>query len=179
MGWSREKYIAALRFAALAHGDQKLPDGDIPYLFHLGLVSMEVIAALEHEQGMDGDLAVSCAILHDTIEDAAVSHDELRDEFGHAVADGVMALTKNKALGKKDAMADSIRRIKLQPQEVWMVKLADRITNLQPPPKKWGRDRIIEYHAEALLIYESLKSGSSFLADRLKMKIDEYRKYCS
>jgi len=55
-----------------------------------------------------------------------------------------------------------------------MVKLADRITNLQPPPEHWD-DRMIERYREgAELIYRELGSASAYLRDRLRVKIDKY-----
>ena len=56
-----------------------------------------------------------------------------------------------------------------------MVKLADRITNLQPPPGHWENDRKKKYLKQAELIYEELKDGSLYLADRLKVKITKYQ----
>ena len=58
--------------------------------------------------------------------------------------------------------------------EVWAVKLADRITNLQPPPPHWDNDRKIRYREEAGLILSELKDGNEFLAKRLEEKIEEY-----
>ena len=68
--WDRESYIKACRFAAQAHRGQLIPGSDLPYLMHLNLVSMEILAALSTESGHNGDLAIQCALLHDTIEDA-------------------------------------------------------------------------------------------------------------
>jgi hypothetical protein len=39
----------------------------------------------------------------------------------------VRALTKDASLPTNEAMADSLRRVRLQPPEVWAVKLSDRI----------------------------------------------------
>ena len=75
--WSQEKYIKALKFAAEAHNGQTVPGSDLPYIVHVTMVAMEVIAALAHEDGMDGDLVVQCALLHDAIEDAGISRDDL------------------------------------------------------------------------------------------------------
>jgi len=180
--WSQEKYIKAYRFAAEAHKGQLVPGTDLPYIMHLSLVSMEIMAALSVENDLDGDLAIQCALLHDTIEDPGIKYDKLRDEFGIRVADGVHALTKDESIGsdlskqerKKLQMTDSLERIKKQPKEVWMVKLADRITNLQPPPLDWDQEKISNYKQEAKLIYDNLKDASKFLADRLKEKIDNY-----
>jgi (p)ppGpp synthase/HD superfamily hydrolase len=55
-----------------------------------------------------------------------------------------------------------------------MVKLADRISNLQPPPRHWSKDRIRDYHREAQVIHDALKDASAFLAGRLRLKIKEY-----
>ena len=58
-----------------------------------------------------------------------------------------------------------------------MVKMADRITNLQPPPPHWNKEKIREYRKEALLIYENLREGSFLLAERLKLMIDNYERF--
>ena len=157
--WSQEAYIAALRFAAERHKGQKVPDTDWSYLAHLSMVSMEVMAALNHEPDMDGDLAVQAAILHDTIEDTDTNYEELSSEFGQSVADGVLSLTKDTTMEKPDQMQDSLKRIKLQPKEIWMVKMADRIINLQPPPSYWTQDKKKKYLKEAQLILTELGPG--------------------
>lgn len=176
--WSQEKYQRAAVFAASAHEGQKVPGTNYTYFVHLSNVAMEVIAALcEDSNGIDCNLAVECALLHDTIEDAGIPYETLAAEFGNAVADGVLALTKDIGLEKSKRMEDCLRRILLLPKEIGMVKLADRITNLQKPPAHWTRLKISEYLREAEMIYERLKSCSDYLAIRLKNKIGEYEKY--
>jgi (p)ppGpp synthase/HD superfamily hydrolase len=175
--WSQEYYIKAYKFAATAHHGQLVPGTDFPYLMHLSFVSMEVIAALNIERGRDGNLAVQCALLHDVIEDTAVSYQSVATEFGGAVAGGVLALSKDKKLAKHQQMADSLRRIRQQPPEIWMVKLADRITNLQPPPSYWTTDKIRQYQAEAVEILGALGEASDLLSSRLREKINAYNMY--
>lgn len=180
MPWSPDKYTHALHFAAHAHHGQKVPGSDMPYLAHVCNVAMEVMTAIASAD--DGvaypDLAVQCALLHDVIEDAGVSYENVEALFGAAVADGVAALSKEEGLGSKsERMADSLRRIKTQPREIWMVKLADRITNLQPPPHYWKEPKIRDYHAEAVSIHEALGSAHEALAQRLSFKIEEYKQY--
>jgi (p)ppGpp synthase/HD superfamily hydrolase len=154
--WSQDTYIKAYKFAALAHHGQKVPSTEIPYIQHLSFVSMEIIAALNVEKERDGNLAIQCAILHDTIEDTSVTFEQTESEFGEDVANGVLALTKNDSLPKEVRMSDSLQRILEQPPEIWMVKLADRITNLQPPPQYWTQEKIIRYRKEAIVIHEAL-----------------------
>jgi guanosine-3',5'-bis(diphosphate) 3'-pyrophosphohydrolase len=173
--WSQENYIKAYKFAAKAHQGQKIPGSEIPYIMHLSFVSMEVIAAISVEKEHDGDLAIQCAILHDTIEDTDTSFEEIKTEFGELVANGVLALTKNISLEKHLQMSDSLCRIKEQPPEIWMVKLADRISNLQAPPHYWTQEKIIRYREEGIEIYQALQDASPFLASRLASKIEDYK----
>jgi (p)ppGpp synthase/HD superfamily hydrolase len=175
--WSQDTYIETYRFAANAHRGQLVPGTDLPYAMHFTLVSMEVIAALRYESGRDESLAVQCALLHDVLEDTDTTHCQLIEQFGAAVAAGVLALTKDSKLDKSTQMADSLRRIRQQPPEVWMVKLADRITNLQPPPSFWTKDWIAAYRAEAVEILAVLGEASVVLSSRLREKIDGYGTY--
>lgn len=179
--WDQDCYAKAWRFAAICHQGQSyggIVEGEqINYLVHLGNVAMEVMWALQHEQEgqVDGNLALQCALLHDCLEDTSASHAQLVQQFGFAVADGVQALTKDSRLpDKAEKMADSLRRIQLQPREVGMVKLADRINNLEHPPYYWDNTKILAYRDEAALILQELRHCSSVLATRLSKKIAEY-----
>ena len=172
--WSQELYIKAYRFAAQAHDGQLYPGTGLPYLMHLSFVSMEVLGVLSVESGHDGDLAVQCALLHDAIEDTDVTYDLVESNFGVKVADGVLALSKNPEIPKSRQLANSLQRIKQQPPDIWIVKLADRISNLQPPPPHWTKEKIVRYRDEAIEIHAALKDASPFLAARLVKKIENY-----
>lgn len=172
--WSPDRYLQAARFAARAHLTQKYPGSELPYLLHVTTVAAEVMAALAREPAALPDLAVVCALLHDTVEDCGVQAEALAAEFGPEVAAGVLALSKDPALPKDQAMADSLRRIQAQPREVWMVKLADRIANLEPPPHYWGPAKVAAYRTEALAILEALGAASPHLHARLRAKIADY-----
>jgi len=60
-----------------------------------------------------------------------------------------------------------------------MVKMADRITNLQPPPGYWSNEKRSMYLEEAKEIHAVLKDASPYLSARLSDKIKAYKKYCS
>ncbi len=171
--WSPDLYLAAWNYAAQMHGGQKVPGTELPYLAHIGAVAMEVLTALAQGSWVDEpDLAVQCALLHDVLEDTSATYADLSERFGVAVADGVLALTKDTTLPSKAAqMADSLARIRGQPRAVWMVKLADRITNLQPPPPHWDAAKIAVYRAEAETILDALGEADKWLAARLRGKI--------
>ena len=173
---NQEKITKAWFFASRVHIEQKYPGENLPYLTHLGNVMLEVMGMVSTLE--DADLAICCAILHDTIEDAGVSHEELEKEFGKSVADGVMALTKNEALAtKREQMLDSLERIKQQPKELWVVKMADRISNLGEPPHYWKLEKREAYRAEAQIIWDYLHEANEPMADRLKEKIENYERY--
>ncbi len=175
----------ALDLAARAHGDQRVPGTGFPYVVHVAKVAMEVVASAGADEPFDLDLAVACALLHDAVEDAeseaqgAANLRAIRDAFGPRVADGVAALTKDAKLPKADRMADSLRRIRAQPPEVWRVKLADRITNLEPPPAHWPLDKRRVYRSEAGVILRELGAASARLRARLERKLAEYEAYCA
>ena len=176
--WNQDLYKRAMDFAATAHKEQKVPGSGHPYVVHLAKVSMEVLAASTAEsaknENWDVDLAMTCAILHDSIEDAGVTAHDIEAKFGVRVAAGVQALTKNASLPKGAQMSDSLLRIRAQPREVWAVKLADRITNLEPAPPAWTREKRAKYRDEAEVILTDLKGGCAFLEQRLAKKISEY-----
>lgn len=173
--WSREKYVRAYRFAAEAHRGQTIAGSDRPYIVHPTLVSMEIISVLSIEPGWDGDLALQTALLHDVLEDTPHRFEEIRSQFGNAVAEGVLAMTKDQDVQDwQRRIIESLNRIRKQPWEIWLVKMADRITNLAPPPAGWSEARIEDYRKEALLIYRSLGKANPFLARRLSRKIAAY-----
>ena len=173
MAFSQDQYFKALSFAARAHGEQKTPTG-LPYVVHLSCVCMEVIGALRAEPGRDEDLAVTVALLHDVVEDTATTLGQIETEFGTRVAAGVSALTKDATLGKPAAMKDSLARILLQPPEIAMVKLADRITNLAPPPPHWSAAKMAAYREEGQLILDTLGAASRALSARLVERLRAY-----
>ena len=174
--WDRVLYTKAWNFAATAHLGQTVPGSELPYMVHVGNVAMVVMTAIaSSDNDVDADLAVQCALLHDVIEDTAITYEQIVEDFGPRVAAGVSALTKNPNLpGKPERMADSLERIRAQPAEVWMVKMADRITNLQPPPSHWTAERITAYRQEAIHIHQTLHTANIYLSTQLNQAIGAY-----
>ena len=172
MPWSPETWHAAWEFATLAHHGQCLPGSELPYAGHVAAVAMEVARAIAIRQAGElpverPDLAIACALLHDTVEDTSTTLATINERFGSEVSRGVAALSKNPAVGDKPAqMLDSLARIRECPPEVWMVKLADRITNLQAPPHYWKPEKIRAYRAEAVEIHAQLGAACDVLVVR-------------
>jgi (p)ppGpp synthase/HD superfamily hydrolase len=175
--WSADGYVRALRLAAHWHRAQKVPGSELPYLVHLTSVCGEVQRALFLEPVARPDLAVQGALLHDILEDTSLTFGELAAEMGQDVAAVVAALSKDPAVPKAERMADSLRRIKEQPPEASLIKLADRITNLAPPPSYWTREKCGSYRAEAEQILAALGAASPVLSARLRDRITSYAAY--
>lgn len=156
-----------------------MTDSQLPYLVHVTSVAAEVITAVTAPGAVfDADLAIQCALLHDTLEDTATTYAEVVEHFGVRVADGVLALSKvDDTIPKPERMADSLRRILAQPAEVALVKLGDRITNLAPPPATWSTAKRREYHVEAQLIASQLAGVSALLDQRIAERIAAYPSY--
>ena len=174
-------YQETIKFAAAKHAEinQTIPGTNLPYVVHLSNVAMEILIAAPHSSEFRLDFALKVALLHDTLEDTQTTFEEISQEFGKDVALAVLALTKNDNLPRTDKMNDSIQRIKKLQKEVWAVKLADRITNLQVPPAHWEIAKKTAYREEAISLLKELEGGNSYLENRLKDKIESYKVYIS
>ncbi len=173
---NQDKITKAWFFASRAHKEQKYPGEELPYITHIGNVLLEVMSVASSLD--NAQLAICCAILHDTIEDTSTTYEDILQEFGADVANGVMALSKDKTLNtKQEQMQDSLQRIKEQAKEVWVVKMADRVANLGEPPHYWSIEKKRAYQEEARLILEQLHEANEQMANRLKAKIEDYLQY--
>ena len=71
--------LKAATFAARKHRDQRRKDADAsPYINH----PLELARVLAEVGGVTDPATLCAALLHDTIEDTATTHQELADEFG-------------------------------------------------------------------------------------------------
>lgn len=176
--WNQDRYTKAWNFACDVHHKQLVPSSDLPYIKHVANVMMEAMGAMVNGKNVDDpNLLIEAALLHDTIEDTPTTHQELEKIFGRDIANGVLALSKDPSLPKEEQMSDSIQRIKKEPKEIWMVKLADRISNLQKPPAHWDKFKIRRYRDEAQLILDELGDADTYLYDRLSAKIISYEQF--
>ena len=166
-------YQKTIAFSAEYHGQQKMPNG-LTYIVHLSNVAMEVFMAHKQKPDFNLKLAIQLALLHDVLEDTALSFKALKADFGNLVAEGVLALTKDSTLDKKDQMQDCLTRIAEQDKEVAIVKLCDRITNLQKPPVKWDKEKIKKYHLQAASIAQALEGKNAYLDKRILSKIKDF-----
>jgi (p)ppGpp synthase/HD superfamily hydrolase len=112
----------AAAFATAYHGDQMRPSIEpVPYVEHL----IEVVDVLVHGAGAtDRDVLVA-ALLHDVVEDTPCTEEEVRERFGPRVATLVAWVTKG------EDRASYLRSLRDAPLDALLVKLADRVSNVQ------------------------------------------------
>ena len=120
----------AYRFSEVAHTGQFRASGD-PYISH-PLAVANILAQLH----LDSQ-ALSAALLHDVMEDTAVTKAELSKKFGKPVADlvdGVSKLDRIEFSTHEEAQAESFRKMLLamaRDVRVILIKLADRLHNMR------------------------------------------------
>src|SRR6478752_3404535 len=138
-------------YAMKAHGEQKRASGD-PYFSH----PLEVAAILT-DLKLD-DATIAAALLHDTIEDTAVTRGEIDQMFGADIGALVEGLKRLDLVTKEAKQAENLRKLLLAIADdvrVLLVKLADRLHNMRTlshmPPE--ARRRSAE---ETLDIYAPL-----------------------
>ncbi|MBQ7144399.1 MAG: bifunctional (p)ppGpp synthetase/guanosine-3',5'-bis(diphosphate) 3'-pyrophosphohydrolase [Oscillospiraceae bacterium] len=121
---------AAFELAAASHAGQKRKDGT-PYVTHC-----IAAADITVDMGLDEDSIVS-ALLHDTIEDTAVTHEQIAKQFGPDVAnivEGVTKLTRVNYTSREEEQMENMRKMLLAMSRdirVILIKLADRLHNMR------------------------------------------------
>lgn len=120
----------ALRFAAIRHAAQTRKGSNVPYFEHLAGVAMVLDRA-----GFVEDVVIA-GLLHDSVEDAGSTMEEIADEFGSTIAElvGWCSERKTDDQGRKRPWdvrkADHLRLLAEAPIEAKGVILADKLHNL-------------------------------------------------
>ena len=160
----------AYKVADDAHKGQKRKSGE-PYIMHPICVAI-ILAELE----MDKETIIA-GLLHDVIEDTAVTKEELAKEFSPEVADLVDGVTKltqlNLSQDKIEIQAENLRKMFLAMAKdirVIIIKLADRLHNLrtlqyQSPAKQKEKAR------ETMAIYAPIAHRLGI--SKIKVELDE------
>ncbi len=121
---------AAYEMAKLAHAGQLRKDGS-PYVTHC-----VAAADISVDLGLDED-SICAALLHDVIEDTALTHGDIARQFGTAVADiveGVTKLTRVQYTSKEDEQMENLRKMLMAMAKdirVILIKIADRMHNMR------------------------------------------------
>ncbi len=154
--------IKAINFSKIAHKDQTRKSGD-PYIIH----PIEVAKILT-TINLDAS-AITAGLLHDTIEDTAISTEEITKMFGMQISELVEGLTKISKFDlkiNKQKLGENYRKLILASSKdlrVILIKLADRLHNMRTINFIKDESKRINISIETLEIF-------SPLAQRLGMK---------
>lgn len=122
----------AISFTMQAHQGLPRKGTQTPYILH----ALEAAAIVS---SMTNDVEVmAAAVLHDVLEDTAITEEQLRFEFGNRITDYVCAESENKREGQPAAESWRIRKQetidKLHREtriEVKMIALGDKLSNIR------------------------------------------------
>ena len=121
----------AIRFAIEAHEGVARKGTDLPYIVH-PLEALAVVATITSDQEL-----LAAAVLHDVVEDAGISIDDIRREFGPHIADIVEGETDQEVQGlshvdswrqRKQAAVDRLAKAS---RDVQIVALGDKLSNMR------------------------------------------------
>lgn len=115
----------AAEFAEKAHSGTYRKGSSIPYITHP--LETAVITSMM----TDDEELIAAALLHDTMEDAGVSYEELKEHFGCHVADLVAEETEDKTKTWLERKSLTISRLHLARRETKILTLADKLSNLR------------------------------------------------
>ncbi|MDW2799774.1 HD domain-containing protein [Clostridium boliviensis] len=115
----------AVSFATKCHEGTYRKGSQIPYIVHP--LETAVIVSLM----TDDEELICAALLHDVIEDAGVTENQLEEEFGYRVAHLVMEETEDKTKSWKERKRATLKHLEHASKEVKILVLADKLSNLR------------------------------------------------
>jgi (p)ppGpp synthase/HD superfamily hydrolase len=121
--YTEKDYREARMVAVKGHASQDY-DGVFPYEKHLDDV-VEVMKRF----GFSGKYIVA-AILHDIIEDCALSYNKVKKHFGVEVAEMVYCVTDELGRDREEKKRKTLPKTASNPDAI-ILKLADRIANIE------------------------------------------------
>jgi guanosine-3',5'-bis(diphosphate) 3'-pyrophosphohydrolase len=156
-----DRVTEAIEFATAMHGDQQRPTG-APYLEHL----LEALEVLVVGAGVTDTDVLAAAVLHDVVEDTSVSNDEVAERFGPRVAELVDWVTIPEAGPGEDpahVKEATLRHLAAAPKDAILVKLADRLSNVQTL-RSLRPQRQRAYYAQTVRYIVPLADADPFFA---------------
>ena len=165
----------AFEMALEAHKDDRRKSGEL-YIFH----PISVARICAEEMGLDS-IAITCALLHDTVEDTYISLDDIEDAFGIKVRRIIDGLTKIPDVFDENAsvQAENFRKMILTISDdfrVVLIKLADRLHNMRTL-SSMKSDKQLKIASETRFLYAPLAHRFGFYTVKTELE-DLSMKYC-
>lgn len=161
----------AYDYAYAAH-DGKYRESGEPYITH----PVNVAYILAKDVHADRD-TICAALLHDVIEDTAITKEEIEREFGRDVAtlvDGVTKISKLNFTTKEAQNLANMRKLLtgcIVDIRIILIKLADRLHNMRTLGYKKKKNKIIENAEETLHVH--VKLANYLGANRIKEELED------
>ncbi|XVN42116.1 MAG: HD domain-containing protein [Candidatus Rickettsia vulgarisii] len=165
----------AIYYARKYHGNQKRDSGEPYYSHPIEVAYMVAECAIDTiPQFFTTDVIVT-SILHDTIEDTALTKDMVKVVFGELIANQVESLSKNK-VDKKLSLEELIELLyKQQNDNLLLIKIFDRIHNLQTLNyRTLVKQRMMKEETLTNLVPVAKYLGLSSLEDKLVELCNEF-----
>ena len=142
----------AITFAVNAHDGMRRKKQDIPYILH-PMEAAVIVGTMTSDQNL-----ISAAVLHDVVEDAYVTIDEVEKLFGARVRELVSSETEDK-------------RVELPPEETWRIRKEESLqvlknTNDIGVLMVWLGDKLANMRA----IYRDFKEEGDAMWQRFNQK---------
>ena len=102
----------AIAFAVTAHDGMRRKKGESPYILH-PMEAAVIVGTMSNDQNL-----IAAAALHDVVEDAGISMEEIGERFGARVMELVASETENK-------------REELPPEETWRIRKEESVEKLR------------------------------------------------
>ena len=102
----------AIAFAVRAHDGQRRKEREAPYILH-PIEAAVIVGSMTDDQSI-----IAAAVLHDVVEDAGITIEEIEEKFGKRVRDLVASETENK-------------REDLPPAETWRIRKEETLAILR------------------------------------------------
>ena len=169
--------MQAASFAAQKHTEQKRKGSkQDPYINH----PLEVANLLANVGGVEDFDVLIAALLHDTIEDAGVTADEISTMFGETVSGYVQEVTDDKSLPKQERKQLQIEHAPRLSHGAKLVKLGDKISNITDvtsnPPADWDVKRRQEYVEWGVNVVNGLRGTNAALEKHFDELVERARK---
>ena len=128
----------AIAFAVKAHDGMRRKKSDAPYILH-PMEAAVIVGTMSDDQNL-----IAAAALHDVVEDAGITIEEIEEKFGKRVRELVEAETENK---REELPAADTWRIRKEESlvvlkntdylGVLMVWLGDKLANMRAIYRDW------------------------------------------
>ena len=125
------KIEKAIIFATKAHAGTCRKGKDKPYILH-PIETMETVMRFTEDEDV-----LAAAVLHDTVEDTAVTAERLEKEFGPRVAALVASVSEDKKRDRssestwKERKQETISQLRNASYETKLICLGDKLSNLR------------------------------------------------